>query len=144
MVSVVGGFSSARLLSTKQGSSVVPRFMKKFLNLICSLTPHLSLIVPLFLWSILLTLSFLFPDLFCVPVNPGAKEFICGGDYSHPFIRFFQSSSILIWVVLLLIGGAQLIRGKRSWVGGIAWSISAVLLVGAAVLLLTLPVGDPP
>ena len=109
-----------------------------------ALSPWLSLAVPLFLFGSLLALKALAPSLFCAAVNPGGKEFICGPRYSHSGIRLLQLSGLSVWMLLLVVGGAELFRGRATRSTVIAWSISALLLVGLALLRLSLPVADAP
>ena len=109
-----------------------------------ALSPWLSLAVPLILWGILLALRSLTPSLFCMDVNPGGKEFICGPNYSHNGIRLLQLSGLSVWVLLLITGGAELFRGRATRPAVIAWSISALLLVSLAMLWLSIPVDDSP
>jgi len=118
--------------------------MKKIIRSFRTVSPWLSLAEPILLLSILWVLKNLWPDLFCVAVNPGGKEFICGADYSHPGIHLLQSLGFCLWVLLLAIGGVEVFRRKASWPGVIAWSVSALLIVGLAVLWLSLPVVDCP
>jgi phosphoglycerol transferase MdoB-like AlkP superfamily enzyme len=89
-------------------------------------------------------LKSLSPDLFCVAINSGGKEFICGGDYTHMGIRWLQLFGHAAWVMLLVIGGAEVCQRRASWLAATAWSISALLFVGLVLLLLNLPVDDCP
>ena len=109
-----------------------------------ALSPWLSLAVPLFLFGSLFVLSYMLPSLFCVAVNPGGKEFICGSAYSHVGIRLLRLSGLSVWVLLLVIGGAELSRGRATRPAIIAWLISALLLVSSALLWLSLPDEDAP
>lgn len=107
-------------------------------------SPWLSLAVPLFLWAGLLALKSLAPGLFCMAVNPGGREFVCGPGYSHVGVRIFQLFALSVWALLLALGSAELFRRRATWPAVVAWSISALLLASLAALWLTLPVGDPP
>ena len=118
--------------------------MKKLFRSGRALSPWLSLAVPLFLFGSLFALSSVSPSLFCVAVNPGGKEFTCGPRYSHIGIRLLQLSGLSVWMLLLIIGGAELFRGRATRPAVIAWSISALLLVSLALLWLALPVEDAP
>ena len=123
---------------------LVKNIMRKLFRLVRALTPWLSLAVPLLWLSILLGLGYLAPHLFCMEMNPGGKEFICGARYSHIGIQVIQRVGLFAWVSLLLIGGAQLLLVRTSRPAVIAWTVSALLLVGLAVLWLAVPVSDCP
>jgi hypothetical protein len=118
--------------------------MKKLFRSGRALSPWLSLAVPLFVFGSLFALSYMSPSLFCVPVNPGGKEFICGSRYSHFGIRLLRLAGLSVWVLLLIVGGAELFRGRATRPAVIAWSVSALLLVSSALLWLSLPVDDAP
>jgi len=118
--------------------------MRKLFRRVRSLIPWLSLGVPL-LWAfVLIGLSYLAPHLFCMEMNPGGKEFICGSRYSHIGIQVIQRVGLFAWVLLLLTGGAQVFLVRTSRPAVIAWSVSALLLVGFAVLWLAVPTSDCP
>lgn len=112
--------------------------MKKFLRL----SPWLSLAVPLLLLGSLMTLRSLLPSLFCVEINPGGKEFICGPAYSHIGISRLQLLGHFVWVLSLIAGGAEVFRRCATWPAVIAWSVSVLLLASLTMLWLTLPVED--
>lgn len=118
--------------------------MKKLFRSIRALSPWLALAAPLVLFGSLRALYSLSPGLFCVAVNPGGKEFICGSPYSHIGIRLLQRLGLFVWALLLITGGYELLRGRATRPAVIAWSLSALLLIGLTVLWLSLPVGDPP
>jgi hypothetical protein len=118
--------------------------MRKLFRVVSALIPWLSLGVPLLWLSILIGLGYLAPHLFYMEMNPGGKEFICGARYSHIGIQVLQQVGLFAWVLLLLTGGAQLFLVKTTRPAGIAWSVSALLLVGFAVLWLAVPVSDCP
>jgi hypothetical protein len=77
-------------------------------------------------------------------MNPGGKEFICGTRYSHIGIQVIQKVGLFAWVLLLLTGGAQLFLVRTNRPAVFAWSVSALLLIGFAVLWLIVPVNDCP
>ena len=118
--------------------------MKKLVSSGRALSPWLSLAVPLCLYASLLALSTLMPSLFCMAVNPGGKEFVCGARYSHPGVRLLQVFTLSAWVLLLALGSAELFRRRAAWPAVVAWSVSALLLAGLAALWLTLPFEDYP
>jgi hypothetical protein len=118
--------------------------MKNFLRASRLLIPWLSLAWPFFLLASLWMLESLYPNLFCVPVNPGGKEFICGADYSHPGVRFFQGSGFIVWVLLVIAAGAAVLRGRATRAAVVAWSVSALLLASWVVIWLSLPVECSP
>jgi hypothetical protein len=118
--------------------------MRRLFRLGSALIPWLSLGVPLLWLFVLIGLGYLAPHLFCMEMNPGGKEFIWGTRYSHIGIQVIQRVGLFAWVLLLLTGGAQLILVRTSRPAGIAWSVSALLLVGFAVLWLAVPVSDCP
>ena len=118
--------------------------MKTLIRSARALTPWLSLAEPIVWLGILFVMKALWPSLFCVAINSGGKELICGSDYSHPGINLLQSLGLCLWVLLLVIGGVEVFRRRASWPAVIAWSVSALLLVGLAVLWLSLPVVDCP
>ena len=118
--------------------------MKKLFRSASAFSPWLSLAVPFFLFAILSILRSLFPSLFCMPVNPGAKEFICGSDYSHAGIRLLRAFGFSAWVLLLVTGGAELFRGSATRLAVIAWSVSVLLLVSLVMLVASLPVECAP
>jgi hypothetical protein len=118
--------------------------MKKLVRLGSRLSPWLSLAVPLFLFAILQALSYLAPSLFCVAMNPGGKEFICGARYSHIGIRLIQLIGIVVWVLLVVTGRAEVFQGRATRSAVIAWSLSTLLLVSLTMLWLTLPVNECP
>jgi hypothetical protein len=109
-----------------------------------ALSPWLSLAVPLLLFVVLQALGYLSPGLFCAQMNPGGKEFICGPRYTHIGISLLQLLGLCVWVLLLVTGGAELFRRRATRPAVVAWSVSAVLFVSFAMLLLTLPVEDGP
>jgi hypothetical protein len=111
--------------------------MKTLLRSVRALSPWLSLVVALILIGILMTLGSVAPHLFCAEMNPGGKEFICGPRYTHAGIRLLQLSGISVWVLLLVIGGAQLSRDRTTRSAVIAWLVSALLLVGLGLLWLS-------
>jgi len=118
--------------------------MKKLIRSFRALGPWLSLAAPILLLSILWVLKRLWPGLFCVAMNSGGKELICGSDYSHPGINLLQSLGLCLWVLLLVTGGVEVFRRRATWPAVIAWSVSALLLVGLVMLWLSLPaVGCP-
>ena len=123
---------------------LVKNIMRKLFRLVGALIPWLSLAVPLSWLSILLGLGYLAPHLFCMEMNPGGKEFICGSRYSHIGIQVIQRVGLFAWVLLLLTGGAQVFLVRTSRLAVIAWSVSALLLVGLAVLWLAVPTSDCP
>ncbi len=108
------------------------------------MSPWLSLAVPLCLFVILSLLRSLAPGLFCVAINSGGKEFVCGSDYSHIGIRLLQLFGLSLWVLLLLTGSAEVFQRRATRPAVIAWSVSALLMVGLIIIWLTLPVDDPP
>ena len=118
--------------------------MRKLFRLCRVLTPWLSLATPLVWISLLVGLSYLAPHLFCIEMNPGGKEFICGARYSHIGIQVIQRVGVFAWVLLLLTGGAQLFLVRTSRAAVIAWSVSALLLGAFAVLWLAAPVSNCP
>ena len=118
--------------------------MKEIVRSGRALSPWLALAMPLFLCAGLLTLSALVPSLFCMAVNPGGKEFVCGPRYSHPGVRLLQVFGLSVWVLLLVLGSAELFRRRAAWPAVVAWSVSALLFAGLAALWLTLPVEDSP
>ena len=109
-----------------------------------ALSPWLALAAPLLLSAILMTLRAVAPDLFCVEINPGGKETICGSAYSHVNIRRLQLFGFLAWVLLIMIGGAEVLRNRATRSAAIGWSVSALLLVSLVILWLSLPVEDCP
>ena len=84
------------------------------------------------------------PGLFCMAVEPGGKEFICGEGYSHIGIVILQRLLVVVWVLLLVVGLFEVVRGRATRSAVIAWSISVLLFVSVSILLLSLPVGDSP
>jgi len=79
-----------------------------------------------------------------VAINSGGKELICGADYSHPGVFILQRWGLTVWVLLLGAGSVEVFRGRAFRSAVIAWSVSALLLVGLVVLRLSLPVDDCP
>jgi hypothetical protein len=118
--------------------------MRRLFRLCGAMTPWLSLGVPLFWLSILIGLGYLAPHLFCMEMNLGGKEFICGARYSHIGIQVIQRVGLFAWVLLLLAGGAQLFLLRTSRPAVLAWSVSALLLVSFAALWLAAPVSNCP
>jgi len=118
--------------------------MKNLFRTARALSPWLSLAAPLLLFFILQGLKYLSPNLFCVAVNPGGKEFICGPGYSHVGIGFLRLLGLCVWVLLLLIGFTELYRGSATRPAVIAWSVSAVLFVSLTMLALSLPATECP
>ena len=118
--------------------------MKTLFRSARALSPWLALAVPLLLFGVLRTLGSLAPGLFCAEMNPGGKEFICGARYTNAGIRLLQLLWLSLWVLLLLTGGVELVRRRATRSAVIAWSVSALLLGGLAVLWLALPVDDGP
>jgi hypothetical protein len=109
-----------------------------------ALSPWLSLAAPLFFFGVLQTLGYLSPGLFCMDVNPGGKETICGPGYTHPGIELLQLLGLSVWVLSLVTGSAEMFRRRASRAAVIAWSMSALLLGGLAMLWLTRRVGCTP
>lgn len=101
--------------------------------------PRLALLIPLVLYSVLESLHALNPGLFCVAVNSGGKEFICGSGYSHVGVRLVQVIGIMAWAVVLLIGGVEVVRGKAERPAAFAWLFSAMLFLTWGVLWLAAP-----
>ena len=108
------------------------------------LSPWLALAIPFVLYGVLAFLRALDPSLFCVAVNPGGKEFVCGPSYSHVGVRLITSAGLIAWFFVLVFSGMTVLRGKATRASAFAWSISAVLLLALAVLWLTRPVQDSP
>ena len=118
--------------------------MKNFLRSSRVLSPWLSLAWPFFLFVTLSSMKSLYPNLFCVAVNPGGQEFICGADYSHPGVRLFQVLGNSVWMLILIKGGVDVLRGRATRGGIIAWSVSVLLLVSLLILWINLPVECSP
>ncbi len=102
-----------------------------------ALIPWLALAVPLFWMGLLITLGHLSPGLFCQPVNPGAREFICAAEYTDSRVRFLQLSGYCVWILLLATGGAELFLKRATWPAITSWLVSALLLVGLTILALS-------
>jgi hypothetical protein len=100
--------------------------------------------VPLFFFGVLQTLGYMLPSLFCMDVNPGGKETICGPGYTHIGIRLLQLLGLSVWVLSLVTGSAEVFQRRASLPAVIAWSISVLLLGGLAMLWLTHRVGCSP
>jgi uncharacterized membrane protein (UPF0182 family) len=113
--------------------------MKKLFRSGLVLSPYLSLAVPLFLFGSLLALGYLLPNLFCMEMEPGGKEFICGARYTHIAIQLLQQIGLAVWVLLVGTGGAELLRRRATRPAVMAWSISALILSSSVLLLITLP-----
>src|SRR5688572_27341858 len=109
-----------------------------------ALSRWLSLAAPFVLFVSLMTLGTLFPSLFCVAVNSGGKETICGSEYSHPGINLFRLSGLFVWVLLVATGGTEVFRRLATRSAVIAWAVSVLLLVSWAMLWLTRPVECTP
>ena len=108
------------------------------------MSPWLALAAPLILFGLLAALNSLYPDLFCVAMNPGGKEFICGSRYTHIGIRLLQKTGLGVWVLLLIAGGAELFRRRATWPAALAWSVSALMLCSLVMLWLSLPANECP
>jgi hypothetical protein len=106
--------------------------------------PWLALAIPIGLYGLLALLSTLEPSLFCVAVNPGGKEFVCGSRYSHGSVRILQSASPIVWLSLLGVSGKTVLTGRATKASTVAWSISIVLFLALVVLWLLAPVEDAP
>ena len=108
--------------------------------MVCRLSsPWLALLIPIILYGVLECLSLLDPGLFCVAVNPGGREFICGSDYSHVGVRLIRLLGTIAWVAVLLIGGVKVIRGEAARPSAFAWSVSATLFLALVVLRHNMP-----
>lgn len=107
-------------------------------------SPWLALLIPVILYGVLVCLSALAPGLFCVAVNPGGREFICGSAYSHPGVRLIQFLGPLVWAAVLLISGVEVIRGEATRSSIFAWLVSAALFLTLVVLWLNMPNEDAP
>jgi hypothetical protein len=105
-----------------------------------ALIPWLALAVPLFWMGLLITLGHLSPGLFCKPVDPGSMEFICAAEYTDSRVRLLQQSGYCVWMLLLVTGGAELFLKRATWPAITAWLVSALLLIGLAILAATLQV----
>lgn len=105
-----------------------------------ALTPWLSLAAPFVLFGSMIALETMLPDLFCMPVNSGGKETICGRDYSHPGINLLRFLGVCVWLLLLITAGAEVFRRRASRAALVAWSVSVLLFVSLIVIGLTLPV----
>lgn len=102
-------------------------------------SPWLALLIPIILYGALACLRLLDPGLFCVAINPGGREFICGTEYSHVGVRLFRSLSNLAWAAVLLLGGLRVIRGEATRPSAFAWSVSAALFLALVALWLNIP-----
>jgi len=118
--------------------------MKKLFRLCLALSPSLSLAVPLVLFGSLMALSRLSPALFCMPMNPGGKEFICGRRYSHIGIQLLQQTGLAGWVLLLVASGPAIVWRRAARPAVIAWSVSALMLCSLVMLLMSLPRNECP
>lgn len=107
-------------------------------------SPWLALLIPLVLYGVLVCLGALHPGLFCVAVNPGGKEFVCGPGYSHVGVRLIQFLGTTAWVAVLLISGVKVIGGGAGRSSVFAWSVSAALFLTLVVLWLSMPNEDTP
>lgn len=101
--------------------------------------PWLALLIPIILYGVLACLRLLDAGLFCVALNPGGREFICGSDYSHVGVRLIQRLGLMAWVAVLLISGVKVIRGEAERASAFAWLVSAALFITLAVLWLNMP-----
>lgn len=119
--------------------------IKNFFRTARALTPWLSLAAPFALFGILMAIRVVSPDLFCMPVNPGAKETVCGQDYSHPDINLLRFLGLWVWLLLLIVAGAaEVFRGRATRAAVIAWSVSALLFSSWVILYLSFPVECSP
>ena len=109
-----------------------------------ALSPWLSLAAPFVFLGLLIALKAISPSLFCVAINSGGKETICGLDYSHGSINLLRLLGLGVWVLLIFIGGAEIFGGRARWPAMIAWSVSALLFVTWAMLWMTAPVECTP
>jgi hypothetical protein len=107
-------------------------------------SPWLALLIPIILYGVLACLRLLDPGLFCVAVNPGGREFICGSGYSHVGVRLIQLLGAIAWVAVLLIGGVKVIGGEAARPSVFAWLVSAALFLTLVVLWLSAPNEDSP
>ncbi len=67
----------------------------KTLSRTLGLSPWLSLAVPLLLLVNLQALGYSAPGLFCMAVDSGGKELICGPDYTHTRCKGFPGIGAL-------------------------------------------------
>ncbi|HEV2861448.1 MAG TPA: hypothetical protein VGX48_10610 [Pyrinomonadaceae bacterium] len=98
---------------------------------------HLALAsagIPLLMLGSSAILKALHPEWYCVPVQPGAREFICGGEYLHPGISLYVKSFYVVWGVLLVLSSAAIVRGGGRWFGRLALAFS-ILFVALLVAL---------
>jgi hypothetical protein len=107
-------------------------------------SPRLALLIPVILYGFLVCLSVTAPGLFCVAVNPGGREFVCGHGYSHVGVRLIRLLGTAAWAAVLLIGGVKVIRGGAARASVFAWLVSAALFLTLVVLWLNMPDEDAP
>ncbi|HSS21019.1 MAG TPA: hypothetical protein VLL54_13170 [Pyrinomonadaceae bacterium] len=109
-----------------------------------ALTPWLALAVPILFFTLMSALESLFPYLFCMPINPGGKEFICGARYSDAGINLLRALGFSAWVLLLVTGGVNVFRWRVARLGVMAWAVSGLLFIGLVLLWLSLPAHECP
>lgn len=102
-------------------------------------SPWLALLIPFILYGVLVCLRALNPGLFCVAVNSGGREFVCGAEYSHVGVRLIRFFGALTWAAVLLISSLKVVRGGAGRPSVFAWLVSAALFLTLVILLLSMP-----
>lgn len=104
-----------------------------------------ALIVPLGTIGLSSLIRARWPELMCMPVNPGGKEYVCGPAYSHVVVRdLFSYFMPSIWAAALSIGGVEIVRGRVRRSEKVVWVLSLIALVGLGILVLGLANDDFP
>jgi hypothetical protein len=103
---------------------------------------YTALAIPFVLLAVGEALHWIDPLHSCVAVNPGGKEFICGGEYAPRGLRIFSAIAMVGWVATVLFGTVAFLNGVLTRGAKVAWSVSAILLILAVWAILAFS-GDP-
>jgi hypothetical protein len=85
-----------------------------------------------------------FPYLYCSPVNPGGKEYVCGYEYSTLTVKLIINIIQSTYCALVLYSTWQAFNGKLNKTGIIGLILSVTLLLIYIILAFYFGGGDSP
>jgi len=90
---------------------------------------YTALTIPLVLIGVKEAIHWIDPLFACVAVNPGGKEYVCGGAHTPKGLRVFWVVAVAGWIATVLFGCVSFLSGALTRGGKVAWSASALLFV---------------